>query len=478
MAGEVGCIFTKALIPWVEREVGPEGVSAILKAARRSREYLIAEYNTIPLKLADELARLAMELMGEIDEDRWARRYAEDFMDWKPSRDERGWAGAYTMSLGSPRALYAQAPLLSAFGNFWRQETLRLGRNWGSFRYVPLEGLRLPRWICTWSRVCFERYPTNWQLPRAVVVERQCAARGDPACLWDVQWKNPSRGPRFWVPTVIGAALAAVEAVSGSGLPWEAVATLSVIGGTAVGYGLLKDHRHRKAQRLLQLQGEEILYSSQVLQRKFRDLEDKVEQLSLLSDLSAAVNATLDVEVIYEQTLDRLVHRMGYPSAYLFLLDAAGQVLRGHRMAGLHGDFAGHEIRLDREASGSARAAVTGQPVLVDDTESATGPVPPLTGDALEVRSLVAVPLRVKARVFGVLTVGSRDVSRFGEGDVELLTAVANHVALAVDKAESFRTIEDLSRGLEERVRIRTEQLHAANDELAAAYRHLQQTQM
>jgi signal transduction histidine kinase len=152
--------------------------------------------------------------------------------------------------------------------------------------------------------------------------------------------------------------------------------------------------------------------------------------------------------------------------------------LRNHRTAGHQGDLAGHEIRLDRELSGSARAAVTGQPVLVNDVESATGSVPPPTGDALGVRSLVAVPLRVKARVFGVLTVGSGDVNRFGEGDVELLTAVANHVALAVDKAESFRTIEDLSRGLEEKVRIRTEQLHAANDELAAAYRHLQQTQM
>ena len=61
---------------------------------------------------------------------------------------------------------------------------------------------------------------------------------------------------------------------------------------------------------------------------------------------------------------------------------------------------------------------------------------------------------------------------------MELLTAVANHVALAVDKAENFQTIEDLSRGLEEKVRVRTEQLRAANEELASAYRELQSTQM
>ena len=43
---------------------------------------------------------------------------------------------------------------------------------------------------------------------------------------------------------------------------------------------------------MLDLQSEEILYSNNELEKKFRDLETKIEQLSLLSDLSAAVNAT------------------------------------------------------------------------------------------------------------------------------------------------------------------------------------------
>ncbi|MGH7278593.1 MAG: sensor histidine kinase, partial [Candidatus Rokuibacteriota bacterium] len=84
----------------------------------------------------------------------------------------------------------------------------------------------------------------------------------------------------------------------------------------------------------------------------------------------------------------------------------------------------------------------------------------------------------VKERIFGVLALGAGDPDRFTEGDLDLLTAVANHVALAVDKAESFRTIEDLSRGLEDKVRVRTEQVRSANEELQAAYRNLQATQM
>jgi signal transduction histidine kinase len=80
--------------------------------------------------------------------------------------------------------------------------------------------------------------------------------------------------------------------------------------------------------------------------------------------------------------------------------------------------------------------------------------------------------------VFGVLNVTSSQAGRVGQGDLELLSAVANHVALAVDRAQSFQTIEDLSRGLEDKVRVRTEQLRVANGDLQAAYRELQVTQM
>jgi signal transduction histidine kinase len=94
------------------------------------------------------------------------------------------------------------------------------------------------------------------------------------------------------------------------------------------------------------------------------------------------------------------------------------------------------------------------------------------------VRSFVVVPLRVREQVFGVLSVTAAEAGRFDQGDVDLLTAVASHVALAIDRAESFQTIEDLSRSLEDKVRVRTEQLRTTNEELRSAYRDLQATQL
>ena len=56
MPGELNCIYTKSLIPLVEREVGEAGVAALLRVAGHSREYLIADHNWLPLPVVDALA--------------------------------------------------------------------------------------------------------------------------------------------------------------------------------------------------------------------------------------------------------------------------------------------------------------------------------------------------------------------------------------------------------------------------------------
>jgi hypothetical protein len=114
MPGEINCLFTKGLIPFVEKEAGVEAVAELCRAAGRSRDYLMADHNWLPLTLANELVRVAMRLTGDVDEDRWARRFTDDMMDWKPSREYRHYTGTYTMGLGSPRELFARNATIAA----------------------------------------------------------------------------------------------------------------------------------------------------------------------------------------------------------------------------------------------------------------------------------------------------------------------------------------------------------------------------
>jgi signal transduction histidine kinase len=485
MPGEINCIFTKGLIPFVEKEVGAEGVAAICRVAGHSRDYLMADHNWIPLSVADEAVRVAQRLMNEPDEERWARRFGESFMDWKP-REERSYLGTYSMGIGNPRAAYERmATIYHSQSRFFRLDVLEVGRRRARYQWTLLPGYRMPLWMCAWHKAQFERFPTNWGLPRARIIESTCAARGGDACRWEVRWRNPSRGRHFWLPSLGGAAgsiaLLILDLAAGGGWPLAVVTPLPLLAGVALGHSLREGARRRHTQRLLDLQSDEIIYSNRELEKKFAELETRIEQLSLLTDLSAAVNATLDPEKIYDQALTRLVHRMAYQRAQLFLVDRERRVLRGHQMAGADpsaAPFEGVELPLDAEASASGRAAVTGQAVVVNDVDQAPIPIHRDLVRTYEVKSFIATPLRVRDRVLGVLAVTAAETNRFHQGDVDLLAAVANQVALAIDKAESFQTIEELSRSLEDKVRVRTEQLRVTNEELRGAYRDLQATQL
>jgi signal transduction histidine kinase len=484
MPGEVNCIFTKGLIPFVEKEIGPEGVAAICRVAGRSRDYLMGDHNWIPLAVADEMVRTCQRLMNEPDEERWARRYGESFMDWKP-REERSYLGTYSMGIGHPRAAYQRLATISGqHSRCYRLDVLDVGRRRARYRWTPLAGYHMPLWYCTWVKAQVERFPTNWGLPRARIVESSCAARGDDACRWDVHWTNPSLGVHFWLPSLVGGAgstlLGLLSGAAGGGWALVAASPLPLLAGVALGSSLLEGRRRRHTERLLDLQSEEIIYSNRELEKKFAELETRIDQLSLLTGLAAAVSATLDPERIYDQTVTSLVHRMAYQRAHLFLVDQERRVLRGHHMAGADAGappLGGIELPLDADASASGRAAATGEAVLINDVDRTTAPVHRGLARAHRVRSVLSTPLRVRERVLGVLTVTAAEPGRFDQGDVDLLAAVANHVALAIDKAESFRTIEDLSRSLEDKVRVRTEQLRTANEEIRAAYRELQAAQ-
>jgi signal transduction histidine kinase len=319
------------------------------------------------------------------------------------------------------------------------------------------------------------------------VTEHQCSTRGADACVVDVRWTNPPLGRSFWAATLAGAAVSALVAGAFGmtpGVSWALTALAAagpVSAGIGIGAMLRERTRRHDSQRLLDIQSEEIIYSNKELEKKFRDLESKIEQLSLLIDLSAAVNATLDTEKIYQQALDRLVHRMGYRDVGLFLVDGGRRVIREHRVAGapaLHAGSPPLEFPLDGGGSAVAKVAASGRPLVVSDVDTTTEPVHRPTARAVGVRSFAMFPLRVKDRVFGVLVANSAESGRFTDADVELLSAVGNHVSLAVDRAESFQMIEELTRGLEDKVRVRTEQLRAANEELQAAYRDLQATQV
>ncbi|HKP51334.1 MAG TPA: PAS domain S-box protein [Chloroflexia bacterium] len=82
-------------------------------------------------------------------------------------------------------------------------------------------------------------------------------------------------------------------------------------------------------------------------------------------------------------------------------------------------------------------------------------------------RSRMTVPLNVRGRTLGVITLVSTDADRpYSQADLELAEELARRAAVAVDNARLYHTAQRLNKELEQRVIERTAQLEASNKEL------------
>jgi signal transduction histidine kinase len=91
----------------------------------------------------------------------------------------------------------------------------------------------------------------------------------------------------------------------------------------------------------------------------------------------------------------------------------------------------------------------------------------------------IAVPIERRGELVGVLAAGPKRSGLFyTAGDAEFLRALAHQTAISLQNAATYEALAELNASLEARVRERTAQLEAANQELASANTELQNAQV
>jgi signal transduction histidine kinase len=109
------------------------------------------------------------------------------------------------------------------------------------------------------------------------------------------------------------------------------------------------------------------------------------------------------------------------------------------------------------------------QPLLIRNLEQEQDRLPPVRiwGTMQAPPSVVCVPMLLGEKVVGVISVQSYRPYAFGDAELELLTTIADTVAVAVENARLYDAIQRHADDLEQRVHDRT-------SELTVAYEHLQ----
>ncbi|MBI5650877.1 MAG: GAF domain-containing protein [Chloroflexi bacterium] len=194
-----------------------------------------------------------------------------------------------------------------------------------------------------------------------------------------------------------------------------------------------------------------------------RELETHVstrtQQLAALSQVIATASRSLELETVARTALDQSLEVIGVETGGLWLIDETSGDLHltvSHGMS----ERMQREVRILRgENSITGRAASTGQIIALEDITQ----VPQMVhAVAIQdgIRSIVAAPIKVRARVIGVLDMLTRALRTFTPEEIALLTSIGQQIGIAVDSLRLMYQVREQTQrvaSLQERERIGVE---------------------
>ena len=206
----------------------------------------------------------------------------------------------------------------------------------------------------------------------------------------------------------------------------------------------------------------QIAENQQIIDRLNRELARKSNEVRIIQQISSEITSTLDLNRILEIILSAMDRILGFQHAMILLKDQAADRLRVVASRGYDHVTVGVEIAVGHGVIGvvaerkkmmrlgnigaSISYLTTVRAKLQEagqlDLSQSTAKLPGLPN----VQSQLAMPLLVKDRLIGVLAVESPRPNAFDELDEILLSIVANQAATAIETAQMYQMVEQLSR--------------------------------
>jgi DNA-binding NtrC family response regulator len=229
-------------------------------------------------------------------------------------------------------------------------------------------------------------------------------------------------------------------------------------------------------------------------------LARQAAELRILQRVATEINATLDLEEIYDIALRTLDDLFDFHHAIILLVEADGATLRVVASRGYDNQAIGGRVKigigavgivaqrrkilqLDNLGQQRAYAAAQRRQMMKSGRTEEIGDVVPVPG-LPNAESQIAVPLLIRDELVGVFSIESPLQHAFDEHDRSLVTIVANQIASAIRNAQLYderrraaEALQAANESLEARVAERTaaleRELHVAEDLLNHARRRV-----
>src|SRR5688572_26705065 len=184
------------------------------------------------------------------------------------------------------------------------------------------------------------------------------------------------------------------------------------------------------------------------------ELARKTAELQVVQRVSSEINATLDLDEIYDMALRTMDELFEFHHASILLLEPGGETLMVVASRGYEDRAIGGRVRVGTGVVGvvaqkrkmlhvsnlgqqRAYAAAQRRQVMKSDRAAELGEAVPVPG-LYNAESQLAIPLLIRDELVGVFSIETPVRRTFSEHDRTLVTIVANQIASAIRNAQLY----------------------------------------
>ncbi len=179
--------------------------------------------------------------------------------------------------------------------------------------------------------------------------------------------------------------------------------------------------------------------------RLFEDEHRQRQVNETLREISQVIGSTLELDDVLKRILGQLKKVIDCQAAAILLIDEEHKELYVKVAEGFEKEAEKLILPLDGERGVTVYAARTGEPKYVPDIAKDKRHVSAGINSGTE----LAVPLKIKDEVIGVLDLESEEIDAFSQDDIQLISTFASQAGIAIENARLFE-IEQSRRRLAE----------------------------
>ncbi len=202
------------------------------------------------------------------------------------------------------------------------------------------------------------------------------------------------------------------------------------------------DHRARiRTGDEIEELAEEFNEMTQALKNSYATLEQKVEQrtreVSALYEVTTTVNQILDLDSVLRQVIEKITQMFHFDTTRVFLYDAEMKHLILQSFYETEAAPWTQVKSLQRGHSVVGQVAESGVPAIFEDVQTDSQYAAWSETKACQkggFHFFAALPIIAKSTVFGAIAFSGREIRRLGDDELRLLSSMAEHVGLAIEK--------------------------------------------